>query len=49
MATGVLGTLLNDAGIFVWLVATVALISPLAYLSYERGELLDRHASRTSR
>jgi hypothetical protein len=31
MATGVLGTVLNDAGIYVWLVATVALISPLAW------------------
>jgi hypothetical protein len=37
MATGVLGTLLNDAGIFVWLVATIALISPLAYLSCSTG------------
>ncbi len=36
MATGVLGTLLNDAGIFVWLVATIALISPLVYLSCPR-------------
>ena len=33
MAIGVLGTLLNDAGIFVWLAATIVLISPLAYFS----------------
>jgi hypothetical protein len=32
MGTGVLGTVLNDAGIYVWLVATIALISPLAWL-----------------
>ena len=31
MATGVLGTLLNDAGVYVWLAATVALVSPLAW------------------
>jgi hypothetical protein len=42
MATGVLGTVLNDAGIFVWLVATITLISPLAYLSCSGGESL-RH------
>ena len=40
MATGVLGTVLNDAGIAVWLAATIVLISPLAYLSCPRGELL---------
>ena len=40
MATGVLGTVLNDAGIFVWLAATIVLISPLAYLSCPRGESL---------
>jgi hypothetical protein len=31
MGTGVLGTVLNDAGIYVWLIATIALISPLAW------------------
>lgn len=31
MATGVLGTLLNDAGIYVWLVVSIALISPLTW------------------
>jgi hypothetical protein len=31
MGTGVLGTVLNDAGIYVWLVATIALISPLTW------------------
>ena len=49
MATGVLGTVLNDAGIFVWLAATIVLISPLAYLSCSRGEALERHPRRTSR
>jgi hypothetical protein len=49
MATGVLGTVLNDAGIFVWLVATIVLISPLAYFSWSREESLERHAARTTR
>ena len=49
MATGVLGALLNDAGVFVWLAATIVLISPLAYLRCSRGELLERHAARTTR
>ena len=31
MGTGVLGTVLNDAGVYVWLFATVALISPLVW------------------
>ena len=31
MATGVLGTLLNDGGIYVWLIATITLISPLTW------------------
>ena len=31
MATGVLGTLVNDGGIYVWLIATIALISPLSW------------------
>ncbi|HZA03152.1 MAG TPA: hypothetical protein VE617_01195 [Propionibacteriaceae bacterium] len=31
MATGVLGTLVNDGGIYVWLIATLTLISPLAW------------------
>jgi hypothetical protein len=31
MATGVLGTVLNDAGVHLWLVATITLISPLAW------------------
>ncbi len=42
MATGVLGTLVNDAGIFVWLGVTITLISPLAYLSCSRGVAMTR-------
>ena len=37
MVTGVLGTVLNDAGIFVWLAATIVLISPLVYFSCSGG------------
>jgi hypothetical protein len=37
MATGVLGTVLNDAGIYVWLAATIALISPLAWFWADAG------------
>ena len=49
MATGVLGTVLNDAGIFVWLAATIVLISPLAYFSCSREESPERHPPRTTR
>ena len=38
MATGVLGTVLNDAGVYVWLAATVALVSPLAWFWAARIE-----------
>jgi hypothetical protein len=31
MANGGLGTVLNDAGVYVWLIATIALISPLVW------------------
>jgi hypothetical protein len=57
MGTGVLGTVLNDAGIYVWLIATIALISPLAWFwasgwSVRRGasgrsdHLVDAQAAR---
>jgi hypothetical protein len=49
MATGVLGTVLNDAGIFVWLVATITLIPPLAYLSSSGGQPLEQQQLRPSR
>ncbi|HEV2929411.1 MAG TPA: hypothetical protein VGW74_12025, partial [Propionibacteriaceae bacterium] len=49
MATGVLGTVLNDAGIFLWLAATIVLIFPLAYFSWSREESPERHAPRTTR
>ncbi len=39
MATGVLGTVLNDAGVYVWLVATITLISPLAWFWATRWSL----------
>jgi hypothetical protein len=42
MAAGVLGTVLNDAGIYVWLVFTITLISPLAYLSSSGGQSRER-------
>jgi hypothetical protein len=45
MATGVLGTVLNDAGIYVWLVFTITLISPLAYLSCSGGQSLEGQPS----
>jgi hypothetical protein len=41
MATGVLGTVLNDAGIAVWLVVSVTLISPLAWF-WADARLADR-------
>jgi hypothetical protein len=49
MAAGVLGTVLNDAGIFVWLVFTITLISPLAYLSSSGGQSLEQQQLRTTR
>jgi hypothetical protein len=49
MATGVLGTLLNDAGIFVWLAVTVVLIPTLVYLSCSHGESPKRQPWRTTR
>ena len=41
MATGVLGTVLNDAGIAVWIVVSVTLISPLAWF-WADARLADR-------
>ena len=49
MATGVLGTVLNDAGIYVWLVGTIVLIPTLAYLSCSHGESPRRQDWRTTR
>jgi len=40
MVTGVLGTVLNDAGIYVWLIATIALISPLAWFWAQHAEIV---------
>ena len=51
MVAGVLGTVLNDAGVYVWLVATIALISPLAWFwadSALGGRELPRYTGETA-
>ena len=51
MVAGVLGTVLNDAGVYVWLVATIALISPLAWFwadSALAGRKLPRYTGETA-
>jgi hypothetical protein len=47
MATGVLGTVLNDAGVYVWLAATVTLISPLAWFWAKGAEMMKDPAPST--
>ncbi len=47
MATGVLGTVLNDAGVYVWLAATVTLISPLAWFWAKGAEMVKDPAPST--
>ena len=47
MAMGVLGMVLNDAGVYVWLAATVALVSPLAWFWADRLEIVKDPAGTT--
>ena len=47
MATGVLGTVLNDAGVYVWLAATITLISPLAWFWAKGAEMAEDPAPST--